>query len=337
MRAYKPCGLLLGAALLGAATLFVSGADEPAPKPAEPGMLIVIDSAGKEQKLKTWKFPTGGGVRHLAWLAPAAEEKEPPVKDGKDGKPPKEVRPKVAKPIVGPEALEFREENSTTFVNGILTLIPLDRLRSLDYDAEMDSVTAKVAAGEKTDETLTGTTKYKGINKLVIEAEVDKGDLGVAELRYLGGVPRGIKGLRFPSAKPAAAPTGRPATVTVLDKGKKSTMPVTDLQALYQTTSRGEKLLTLLMFKKTLKIDMSKLKKIVAAEGDGDDKVWQITLKDGNDETLTLLQTIQHEGKELVLEGMLGKVPAGYKLFPLHTIGEVEFEPAKEPDGDKDK
>jgi hypothetical protein len=320
MHMYKPLALLSGVLL--AAGVAGAGADQPAAK-AEAGTLIVLDSAGKDQKLKTWKFAQG--VRHLEWLAPATEDREPAPKDKKDGKPPR-GKPKAA----GPEALEFREENSTNFVNGILTLIPLDRLRSLDYDAEKDTVTAKVAA-DKEDVTLTGTTKYRGINKIAIEAEVDKGDLGVAEIKYLGGVPRGIKGLHFPSPKIVDAPTGRAASVTILDKDKKTPMPVTDLQALYRTAN-GEKLLPLLMFKKTLKLDVSKIKKIVAAEGgDGEDKVWQVTLKDGNDEALTLLQVVQHEGKEMALEGLLGKVPAGYKLFPIHVIGEVEFEPAKEP------
>jgi len=319
-----------GAPGLWAATLLVTEADETPSRPADPGTLIVIDSAGKEQKLKSWKFSQG--VRHLAWLAPAAEDPEPAPKDIKPARGP---RPKVPRQVAGPEALVFREESSTNFVNGILTLIPLDRLRALDYDPEMEAVIAKAATGDKTDETLTGTVKYRGINKIAIEAEVDKGDLGIAEVKYLGGVPRGIKGLRFPSPKPLAPPMGRPATVTVLDKAKKTVLPVTDLQALYQTVDGGEKLLPLLMFKKTLKIDVAKVKKIVAGEGEGGDVVWQVALKDGNDETLTLLQTIHHEGKELVLEGLLGKVPAGYKLFPIHTIGEVEFEPAKEPGGEK--
>jgi hypothetical protein len=90
-----------------------------APTP-EPHPLVVIDSAGKEQKLKTWKFTIG--VRHLTWLAPA-----PPVAvpDENTAAPKSRARPLP----VGPEALEFREEESTAFVEGVLTFVLLDRLR----------------------------------------------------------------------------------------------------------------------------------------------------------------------------------------------------------------
>jgi hypothetical protein len=336
MYRFKTLTALL-AALLGALAVSTSPADD-APKAAEPGVLIVVDNNGKEQKLKTWKFSQG--TRRLAWLAPAvSEEKEVNPIDDKETKPPaKRVRPKPGKPAVGPEALEFREENSTNFVNGILTLIPLEHLRSLDFDREKEIVTAKVAAGDKADadETLTGTTKYKGINKLSIDAEVDKGALGVAELKYLGGTAKGIRGLRFPNAgPPAPAAPGRPAAVTVLDKKNKTVMRLTGLQSLYRRPDGSEKLLPLLMFKKTLKVDMGQVKKIVAGEGEGEDVVWMVSLKDGNEENLTLLTTIPLGGKEAVLEGLLGRVPGGYKLFPIHTIGEVEFDPAKESQTEK--
>src|SRR5262249_6309223 len=145
-----------------------------ADQPAE-GTLVVIDAAGKEQKLKAWKFVAG--TRPLSWLGAT------PARDGDDKEPDKNDKPKRP---AGPEALEFREENSTTFRNGILTFVPLDRLRAIDYDGEKETVRAHVAAGEKGDaeEVLTGTTRYAEINKLTIEADVDKGDLGVAEVKF---------------------------------------------------------------------------------------------------------------------------------------------------------
>ena len=110
MRCDKRVWLALAACAAGAA-LWGARADEP--KPAGAGALIVVDAAGKEQKVTGTKFTLG--TRRLTWLAPAAGPEKPanPTQPG------------------GPEALEFRDDDSTLFEDGILTLIPLDRLRSL--------------------------------------------------------------------------------------------------------------------------------------------------------------------------------------------------------------
>jgi hypothetical protein len=314
---------LLAPALLAAVLASAGAADDP-PKAAAPGTLVVIDAAGKEQKLTAWKFTTG--TRRLAWLAPPA----PPP--DKDAAPPAKGTPK-ARPrpaAAGPEALEFREESSTLFVEGVLTFIPLDRLRALDYDAEKETVTARVAAGAKPadDAVLTGTTKFQKINKLALEAEVDKGDLGIAEVKYLGGAARGVRGLRFPPPKAEAPPAGgRPAVVTTSGK-QRSTHKVVDLQALYLLPDGRERLSPLLMFKKTLRVDVGKMRKL-SASGEEDEGSWQVALKDGGEETLTLLRTAPIDGQEATLEGLLGRVPAGYKLFPPHTIAEVLFDAAE--------
>src|SRR5438876_214049 len=70
------------------------------------GILVVIDHAGKEVKLSSWKFLSG--TRRLSWLAPPGKAKG--EKEGSEDE-----------PSAGPEALELREENSTTFQKGILT------------------------------------------------------------------------------------------------------------------------------------------------------------------------------------------------------------------------
>src|SRR6185436_8214691 len=62
--------------------------------------LVVVSPAGKDVKLITWHF--SAGTRRLSWL----------------------LEPKLPK-ANGPECLEFREEKSTTYQNGIATLIPL--------------------------------------------------------------------------------------------------------------------------------------------------------------------------------------------------------------------
>jgi hypothetical protein len=310
MRCDKQVFLALAACAAGALALWAAPADEPA-KPEAAAPLIVIDAAGKEQKVTAWKFTVG--TRPLSWLAPAALDKD------------RGAEPKLAKPT-GPEALEFREDDSTLYEDGILTLIPLDRLRSLDFDNEKEIATAKVAVGPKADDdaTLTGPTQYKGINKIVLEADVDKGDMGVAAFKYLGGLPKGVRGLHFPAPKaPPAAPPGRPAVVTTVYKDKKTTHKVADLQPLYHTAD-GEQLSPVLWFKKTLKLDVAKMQKIAVTEAD-DEAAWTVTDKDG-EQTLTPLLKPTIDGKPAVLLGLLGRVPVGYKLFPAHTISEVEFD-----------
>jgi hypothetical protein len=317
MKHFPSLALVPVAAFL--ATLACSQGADDAGKAAPQTELVIRDGAGKEQKLKAWKFTQG--TRHLTWLAPPGKE---PEKKG-DAPP-------------GPEALEFREENSTTFANGILTLIPLDRIRSVEYNHEKDLVSVRVA-GEKadSDETLTGSTRFRVINKIAIDAEVDKGSLGVAEVKFLGGMGKGIKGITFPAPKSAPAPMGRPAAVVVVDKEKRTDMAVTDLRALYHFTVGGEKLSPLLHFKKTLKVDVGQIKKLARTENEeGGEIVWQVTLKD-SEETLTLLQMVTLDGKDAQLVGLVGLVPAGYKLFPPHVIGSIEFDPAKEPAKEPEK
>jgi hypothetical protein len=279
--------------------------------------LVVIDSAGKEQKLKSWTFT--GGTRRLSWLA----TKQAPA-DGEAAEKPKESN--AAKPL-GPEALEFREEESTPFVEGVMTYLLLDRLRSLDYDAEQKTVTARVATGPKAEENevLTGTTRFERVNKLSIEAEVDKGELGIADVRYLGGTPRGIRGLRFPNPTPDKVPAGRPAQITTAGK-MPSTHKVKDLLALYRFKNGSERMNSLLMFKKTLRLELTKIQKISSTGAEEEPGSWQVQTKSGSEETLTLLRVIQLDGQDAQLEGLIGRVPGGYKLFPILTIGEVVFD-----------
>src|SRR5262249_12857385 len=150
--------------------------------------------------------------------------------------------------------------------------------------------------GEGGEESLTGTTKF-GDNKLSIEAEVDKGELGVAEVKFQGGAKGGIKSARFPSPKPVPAPpAGRTATVSVAEKDKKNEQKVTDLQPLYQFADGSEKLVPTLMFKKTLKIDVGKVQKLVLKGKADEGTEWGVTLKDGEEETYTLLQKATFDG-----------------------------------------
>ncbi len=293
-------------------------------KKGEAGGLVLVDGAGKEVRLSTWKFLHG--TRRLSWLAPAPK---PKAKDGKAAEDGGEDEAPA-----GPEALELREENSTTFQNGILTLIPVTALKKIAYDAENKTVrVACLVAGAKGAEevTRTGSTKYKGINRLTIEGEADLGELGKAALKFQGGGAKGVRGVEFLGAKPAPAPAGRPAVITAQDR-EKTPHKVTDLHALYRSGRGREQLGGTLFFKTTVKIPLTKLEKLrrVESEEKGQGYDFEVTLKGGKQHTLTLLtQTKAEDGKALALEGLLGRVPGGYKLFPPHTILEVQFDPAE--------
>jgi hypothetical protein len=305
------------------AALAVLADDKPAEKP-----IVIVDSNGKEQKLKSYTFVVG--TRHLGFLAPAEAPKDVPEEkkpgDKPETKPTKPTKP--GKATTGPEALEFRDEDSTTFVEGILTLVPLEYLRSVSFDDEKQTATIKVATDVADgSETYTGSTKFKGINKFTIEAEVDKGDLGIAEVKFLGGVTKGMREMRFPTPKAAPDVKGRPASVTVADKGKK-VQKVVDLQPLYRSAD-GERLAPTLFFKKTLKIDVAKVKKLTSPGEGGNGEEWTVAMKDGQEETLTLLKMVTLDGKDAQFVGFVGKIRGGYKLFPAHAVAEVQFDETK--------
>ncbi|MFL5340673.1 MAG: hypothetical protein ACJ8F7_11030 [Gemmataceae bacterium] len=277
--------------LLLAVLPFVLAADPP--KPPELG--TITDAAGKEVVLKKWSL--SAGTRKLGWLPGA------------------------------PEALAFRETNSTTFVEGVVTLIPLDRLASLIYDAKERTVKAKVAGLETP---LEGSIRYKQTNQVAIEAEVDKREAGVLALKYRGGqLQGGIQAARFPGAKPGPAPIGDKMFVTIAEKGAKPE-PVHQLRALYRQPDGKELLSPTLTFKVSYKLDLAQVAHMKLLE-DSKTKTIEcdVTLKDGTEQSLTLLPTMKIGEKEAKLEGLLAVVPAGYKLFPPHCIEEISREGAK--------
>jgi hypothetical protein len=293
------------------------------------GVLVVIDHAGKEVKLSAWKFLSG--TRRLSWLAPAGKARAAKGEEAGEDEAP-----------AGPEALALREENSTTFEKGILTLVPVTSLKKIDYDAEARTVRVTyLMASAKDSEagTLTGSTKYTGINKLTLEGEMDLGELGKAALKFQGGTPRSVKSIQFPEPKPVPAPTGRPAVITASDK-EKTKHQVSDLRVLYRVGRGQERLSNLLQFKATVKIDLAKLQKLRRVESEdksGGGYDFEVTLKSGQEHTLTLLtNTNPDDGKPAQLEGLLGRVSGGYKLFPAHTILHVQFDQGDAGEGKKD-
>jgi hypothetical protein len=286
--------MLLGGALVGlVAVLGAPAADEPA---KNEGQLTVVDNNGKEQKLQAWKFTEG--TRRLNWLA----TKEKPV---------------------GPEALAFREDNSTNFADGVVTLVPLTRIHSLDYDYKAEKVKLTVATGPQAKDkaTLTGDIGFMGTtNKYTVEGD------GGAEAKYSGGVEKGFTALKFPAPKGEALAPGRPALLTTI-KSKMGTVEhkLLDFQPLFRFADDSEVLGTKI-YLKDLTVDLAKLDKITRTAGAGDETVWIVTPKKGDDETLPLLKAPKIDGKDATLVGFVARVPAGYKFFPAYLIKEVEFD-----------
>jgi len=292
-------------------------------KPAKDASLVVIDAKGKEVALKAWKFTSG--TTHLSWLADRAKKAE--EKD--DGEKSGEAAPR------GPEALAFREEKSTTYQEGILTFVPLANIRALDYDNDKKTVALKAVNPEGKDQTLTGSTKYKGINKLTLEADVDLGELGKAAVKFQGGaLDKGIRGLRFSHPKPAPATSGRPAKLVAQDKEEHA---VYDLLPLYRVGDDELKTAPTLFFKTTVKIDVGKIKKLQQVESDEGEasRDFRVTLADGKELSLSLLTRVEIDKMPATLQGLVARVPVGYKLFPVHTIGEVRFGSEKEKEKEK--
>jgi hypothetical protein len=260
-------------------------------------ILVVPPAGGKEVKLIDYRFTHG--TRHFSLDAKA----DPKAK-------------------TGPEYLEFREEKSTTYKNGIFTLIPLTSIKKIDYDKEKKSVTV-VALKEGGEETLVGSTKFTTTNRLTIEAEAVLEGLGAATVKFNGGLEKGgLQSISFPMPKAVDKVKGEAGVVTADDK-EKSKHTAYDIQPLYQVNG-SYRTLPYLMFKKTVKVEMEKLAglRFVLPEGKKSSSDYEVTLKDGNKHTLTILTSVEHEGKTMTFVGLVGRVPTGYKLFSLDAIYE---------------
>jgi hypothetical protein len=316
------------AALLLTFALRADGEKKDDKKPAG-SPLTLTDVNGKEHKVTDWKWLNG--TRRLTWLA--TDKDEPDKEKGKKGKQPAPV---------GPEAFVIRDDTAINFKTGVVTLIPVDRLRSLSLDTDKKTLTVKVATGGKgEDVSLEGTTRFTDINWFSLEADVDRGDEGIASFKYQGGSAKGnVRSIRFPATKVEAIKPGRPAVVQTLDKNVKRTHKCSDLMALYAVSGGREKLSPLLMFKKTLKLDVNKIKSIVNAGDDSDDVTWQVAQKGSDETTLTLLERTTIDGQAAQLVGLVAKVPVGFKLFPVRRITSIHFDATNAtelPDPDVEK
>ncbi|MBX9679783.1 MAG: hypothetical protein K2X38_13555 [Gemmataceae bacterium] len=270
-------------------------------KPSDP--LVVTDAGSKETSLAKWKISLG--AEPLPWAEPAK------------GKAARE------------EWLAFRDDGSTSFVNGIVTYLPIASLRKIDYDDAKKSVTVVVFGTKET--TLSGTTKFKGINKLTIEGETDLSGLGKAVVKFQGGQPKGITSIGFPSPKPIEySSIGRPASIAANDK-EKSKHQAFDLKALYKIGTANQTSGSL-WFKTSVKIDLDKiasLKRLETQDKKSAESEFEVVLKDGAKHSLILQDSPMIDGKAAKLVGLYGRGPIGWKLFPAHTITELTFDEKK--------
>jgi hypothetical protein len=158
----------------------------------------------------------------------------------------------------------------------------------------------------------------------VIDAEIDKGDAGVAAVKFQAGTKDGIRGIRFPTPKPAGAlPTERAAKITATDKAK-NVHSLVDVHALYASDDQLL-LLPTVTFSKTYKMDLAQMKRMQvrrAPPKEGPECV--VTQQNGEEATLTLLRSIPIDGKQASFEGIIGRVKVGYQLFPINTIAEMQ-------------
>lgn len=303
--------LLLAAAVVLSLNLHAGEKDKKDPpredkkkgEERKPKLLVLPNNAEKEVPLVDWRFVQGTRPFSLG-----EEEK---------------IDPKTKKRIA-PEYLDFREEKSTTYKNGIFTLIPLASIKKITYYRDKKTVAVAVLTDAPEEVVVHGLTKFQNTNKITIEAEEVIEGLGAATKKYQGGIDKGLQHITFPEPKALEKPKGTAGTVTADDK-EKSKHPAFDVQPLY-VSDGAYRTAPFLMFKKTVKVDMDKIASVRFVPSESKKQAssdYEVTLKDGNKHTLSLLTTVEGEkGKSMSLVGLVGRVPVGYKLFSLDALYE---------------
>jgi hypothetical protein len=269
--------------------------------------LILVDLTGKEIPIKGWSLVSG--TKHLSWLA----------KDGKA---------KKGAPV-GPECLEFRESKIDMYQDDVTTFIPLTALKQLEYDHKAKEVLVTLVGPDGKDATLRGPTRFKGINQFALDGEVGAAAIEIGgSVRILEGSLRvGFKSLTFPDAAPTPALSGPAASVLV--RGKEKTLhQVQDLVPLYRVNG-AYRVLPALFFQKTVKLelaDIAKMTHLAPASKKGGALDFEVEKRDGMKQGLTLLDKSDLGEKETaLLVGLVGRAPAGYRLFPAGIIQEVSW------------
>jgi hypothetical protein len=288
-------GLRCLAILLTLGSLPLALADDAEPIP-------LVDSTGKEIKLTNVKWTAG--VRRLAYLAD-----------------PKGTTDEAKK---GPLALEIREPLSTTFQKGVVTLVPLSSVESVNYDYQK----LKMSVAVKGQPEVGGTLQFQGIN--VIRLDGKSGDRAA---KFTGGVPKdGFRSISFPGAMPLPPRAGGSSwSVRIVQpKEKDPTLTVRNIRALYVFPGGIEKRMDALPVRKGEPLQLKdKIKKVefLAVDTNTMMAVLEATIEGGVERIIAVPLTLEQEKRTGMLTGLLGEVDAGWKLFPLHAIKSIQPSP----------
>lgn len=226
------------------------------------------------------------------------------------------------------EYLEFRDDRSTLFANGVLSWIPLASLESLEFDAVKKVVKAKVKTAGGSEE-LAGTSKFVGINKFVADYEQELSGLGKALLKFRVGEPKSPSvTFRLGGAVAVpAVPKGRKASIVAADK-EKTKHEIVEAQPLYQTAS-GFEVVPQIRFQVDVKVPWDKLREMKALPTDKKQSgsSFAVTIGDGSPTPLILWEpTAKADAKAPRLFAIVGRTATGYKAFPMHTIAELKLD-----------
>lgn len=249
------------------------------PAPTE---VLVKGANGVEEKLKPTKFLTG--FRKLGFG-------------------PKEY------------AFIFRDDNSTNYARGVETWLLLSQINSIQYDAGKQQIQVRL---HHSNELLTGTTRYKGLNALSLE-------VGSKRYSSTGGKDQLIQAIRFPvTVSELLKPTDASWQVRIdQPKAMNPQRRIHNLKVLVQSGST-EALISELACHKgpPLRLNPEEIQRIDFLAIDVSRGVaLEVKLKTGTERTVVVPV---NENKSNLL-GLLGEVSGGYEFFPWHTIRQVEL------------
>lgn len=254
--------------------------------------LLITDGSGKEHRLSSWKFVEGS--KEIDWV----RDNDLPL-----------------------QTLRFVEGKGSLLKNHVTTFVPIKSVQSLNFDEKKNTVKLTILGHDKKELILEGPLGYVGVNVFAVETTTEVDDLGKAKFKFQGGVPRGIRSIRFPNPMPLEFKAKDPlALIRTLDR-QGNLHNVSNPQALYMKQNRSEVLRQGLHFEETIKIALNKLAKMIQVGNGGRQLVYDVTLPSGWQKPLVLRTTHTLTKKQTeFFVGLVGECETGYKLFPMPSI-----------------